>query len=416
MTTGLPIEPYPIPGTFREEASAVMTRLRNALRGLLAAVPGSIQSPKELQDALGINYKLAWQVHRIASASNPLEEAGSAPGAAAFEKFLRHVEKRAGTPAGRVAAARDAVDEFGAMIRRHAGDRATLDTMLSGLSGEAPERIELNQRKAAYRANSHIWGIQIRARIACIIIQPSKDDPRRIDLVMVRGVIGLKQLRRGRPFVISSVVHLDSENVVDSRPEIEQLGLAQPSHGINLLREYCSDPLPDIRNRMTDQGRLVTELMNRDVGASTAFTGFLCDIFRKNDARYREESNFELVLGSNIQYPTEVNVIDVFVRRGTYGADPLPFRSECRSLTGGAEPYAADHDVLFRETSIEHLGRGAESLHSPDYPRYTEMVSHVMGRLGWATEEFEAYRHRQMYPIMPSAVVTVMDLPNDPGA
>jgi hypothetical protein len=235
-----------------------------------------------------------------------------------------------------------------------------------------------------------------------------------IDMVMVRGVVGLKQLRTGRSFVISSIVHMDSNNVVDQRLVAEQLGLGEPTNGVNLLREYCSEPLPEIRNRVTTGGRLITELVNRDVGASAAFTGFLCDVFRKADTRYQDEVNTSLVLGSNIHYPVEVNATDVLVRRDTYGRSLLGFHTECRSLTGEPEWRDAAHDVLFAADEVQHLGCGTGSLESQDFTRYVDMISTVLARMGWNPDDFDAYRHRLEYPVMPSSVVIRGGLPERP--
>jgi len=191
-------------------------------------------------------------------------------------------------------------------------------------------------------------------------------------------------------------------------------GLGEATNGVNLLHEYCSDPLPEIRNRKTDRGRLVTEIVNQDVGTSVAFTGFLCDLYRKADVRWQDTENSEIALCSEILYPVEVNVCDAFIRKGTYGDGLLGFRSESWNMVGQREAKDSGFDVLFADNAVEHLGRGVESLHSTEYPQYVEMISHVMERLGWDPKEFDAYRHRLVYPVMPSAVVCRADLPEKP--
>jgi len=286
--------------------------------------------------------------------------------------------------------------------------------MISGLSKNSEDRVDVAQRKAAFRANCHIWGLQVRARIGCVIIQPNGEDDRRVDMVMIRGIVGLSQLRPHRPFVISSVQQLDRHDVSVRRVETAVPGLEGPEHAVNILREYCTEPLPEIRNRTTAQGTLVTEVLNRDVGTASAFTGFLCDVFRAHDRRYRGEGNPVLGLGSTIRYPVEVSIADTFVRAGTFGDDPLRFRSATRNILGMPGADGPDGDLLFTDDAVEHLGRGTEALHLPDHRRYPEMIADVMGRIGWDPDEFEAYRHRLPYPVMPSAIMTTLDLPEDP--
>jgi hypothetical protein len=43
------------------------------------------------------------------------------------------------------------------------------------------------------------------------------------------------------------------------------------------------------------------------------------------------------------------------------------------------------------------------------------MVQYVFDQLGWDGDQFEAYRCRVAYPIMPSTVEISIDLPEAPG-
>jgi hypothetical protein len=172
--------------------------------------------------------------------------------------------------------------------------------------------------------------------------------------------------------------------------------------------------LPNIRNFVNAEGRLVTQLVNADVGSTAAFSGFLCDVARKTDVRYRDAYNDSLRIRSNVESPFEAAQIDALIRRGTYSSRPLVMATRTINALGGQPLSAGNADVLFTDGPAEFLGHGADGLATSDYPRYVEMIKTVMERLGWDPADFEAYRYHVEYPVMPSSVVVQFDLPGKP--
>lgn len=73
-------------------------------------------------------------------------------------------------------------------------------------------------------------------------------------------------------------------------------------------------------------------------------------------------------------------------------------------------------DELAMRASVIHLGHGTDVLETPDVPRYVELITYAMDRLGWDAEEFEVFRCSIEYPVMPSSVVAQFDLPEAPTA
>jgi hypothetical protein len=400
-------------GVFHVDASGALGRLRARLGEVISMLPERVETAADLERSLGIGKTLAWQVFKIAHATDTLAEGAKLPGKVAMKRFFDAAQK-VGVPKTQVSAAERTIAELAEVVRTHAGDRATFDSMVSGLGIGGSSSIDLSQRRAVFKGNSHIWGLQAKVKVGCAIIQPS-DDPKFVDVVLIRGVIGLRQLRHGRPYVISVTRVSDNDEVVRRRVKTEQLELGSATNGVNLLPEFCTSPLPQFRNRVDGTGRLLTELVNHDIGNGAAFTGFLCDVFRKSDGRYKDENNDSLRMRLNIDSPNEAIVLDTLIRCGTYGREPRKFRSEVWNTLGREQAHVADRDVLFADDSVPYLGRGVEALHSADYPRYVGMIQHVMGRLGWDPAEFEAYRYHLEYPVMPSAVVVECPLPEKPA-
>src|SRR5687767_4007103 len=86
-----------------QQTVKALKQLQSSILGLINATPGTTRRPTDLTETLGIHYKLAWQVHRLAHADDPLAQAGNVPGPMAMERFLDASAKR-GAPAERVVA------------------------------------------------------------------------------------------------------------------------------------------------------------------------------------------------------------------------------------------------------------------------------------------------------------------------
>lgn len=61
--------------------------------------------------------------------------------------------------------------------------------------------------------------------------------------------------------------------------------------------------------------------------------------------------------------------------------------------------------------TVTHLGRGLHDMHTPDVPRYGEMLRYTFDRLGWDPKRFDVFRCRVHYPVMHSVVSMRFDLP-----
>src|SRR5687768_5493804 len=284
MAPGTEIDPkYPGDAAFEEQAMTVLRRLRSAVSGVIESLPAarSIAKAADLQRALDIRSTLAWQVYRLAYASGPAD--GSAiPGPAALHRFFKAATAR-GAPARVVNEAKQAVVQFKAVVDAHADDRSDFDSMLSGIHGSGAPQIDLQHKRAAFKANSHIWGVRAKAQLACFVFQPSRDEPDRLDLLGIRGLIGLRRLRRDVSWVIARVRLFDAEI---QKPQRLDPGTAidaiadDDSAGVPLLRRFCSQPLPKFKRVPAGNDFVNIELKPTGIGNKSAITGLIGDVYR----------------------------------------------------------------------------------------------------------------------------------------
>jgi hypothetical protein len=71
-------------------------------------------------------------------------------------------------------------------------------------------------------------------------------------------------------------------------------------------------------------------------------------------------------------------------------------------------------DLLPTSASVVHLGRGPQVLSSANVPRYAEMVQYALDRAGWDARQFDVYRCRVEFPVMPSSVMVRFEMPRRP--
>jgi hypothetical protein len=372
---------------FEEQATTILRRLRAAIAAVIDALPGAvaIERAADLQRALDIRSTLAWQVYRLAYAAGSLPEGSTIPGTGAMNRFFNAAVAR-GAPETVVEAARKAVREFKGVVQAHAGDRSAFDSMISSLGGQASAAVDLQHRRAAYKANSHIWGVRAKAQLACFVFQPSRDAQDRLDLLGIRGLVNLRRLRRDVSWVIARVRLFDAEI---QKPQRLDPGTAidaiedDDSAGVPLLRRFCSQPLPKFKRVPAGNDFVNIELEPTGIGNKSAITGLIGDVYRALYQRYRDAIRSIHYMRSQVRTPVEVLVHDVLIYDGLFGGRMPEMR--VYGDHRGVDPAAPDReiDLLRLAETVTHLGRGADVLATPDVPRYAEMVRYALGRAGW---------------------------------
>jgi len=406
---------------FESHATRVLTGMRDALKALLDATPGSSSRAVELADSLGIHTKLAWQTHRVANATEPLAEAANFPSPTGVERLLDAASRR-GAPAERVLEVKALAQELNEFIRTHAGSRAEFETMVSALAGGGHERIDLAHKRAAFRAQSHIFGVQARTHLGCMLVAPSASNPRRVDFVSLRGLIGLRRFRRDCSWVISQT----RNNPPDTHPvpltEPEHLDPdARPECHEGLLTGFCSKPLPQLRRAPGPLRHMTNiEILGSGVGNASSVTCLLGDVFRECKARYKGPESRRHISNARVRTPTRLLVQELLLHQDLVdeGAEPkLSVFSDHRDVDIRLEDNieARACDILPLKESLIHLGKGPGAVRSRDVPRYEEMIRYATDRVGWDPASFHIYRARIEYPVMPSSVVIHFELPEDPA-
>jgi hypothetical protein len=401
---------------FEAETAAGVQRLRTALAELIAAVPGRVVKPTDLQRALGVDMNLCCKVLRVVSAAKPLSASLQLPGVMALRMFLKAARK-AGVREPAVKAAARATDEFEVLVNKHADDRMTFDSMVSALvDDDDAAQITFQHRRATFRGQRHLFGLEVRVLMKCLIVQPSQNDPRLLDLANVTGFVSLRRLRRTRaPVVLTPAYTMNDDGTLRDVQREPLIPAADQTAGVALLREFCSEPTLQLRTVPGAPGRVYGELAGLGVGKTAAVTCVEGHMNRSAVPRFREPGNEIGAHLAEVRIPCETLLLDLVMREDTCGPlNPTALVSADHLAEVQPAGTHAPWQHLEPPEPVAHLGRGASVLYTPDYPRYPELGRYVFEQLGWDSDRFDVYRCRIQYPVLPSTVALFFDLPEPP--
>lgn len=402
---------------FQQQAGAVLGRLREALARALAdgGTGNALRTATDLHRLLGINSKLSWQLHKLATSSDPLTAGVHVPKPAAMRRFLDAAAVY-GVSAEKIEAISAAMRDFEGLITIHAGERITFDSMISAVAGgEAADQNDLQHRRQAFRAQSYIFGTQAAVRLGCYMVQRNEDGLT-IDMASIGGLVGLRRFKTGASCVLGKARMQDGDTATPPKDAFEPLDPSgQQPHGVSFVTDFCTQPIPEIQNSVDRNGYVTTRLTNQTVGNTGAVTAILGDVMRQAESRFREPHNPDFAVMMGINKPYKVLLFDLMVREGTYGdPTPVPRGVIYNDADEPQLPLTNRKDILSENVPVVYMGKGPSVLHTADVPRYAEMAQYAFDKLGWDGERFEVYRCRVEYPVMMSSVVMQFGLPERP--
>ena len=270
MTSGLANEAIGA-DQFGKELSEHLAKLRYSLQRMLTEL-GSPRTPTLLRNHLGVGYTICWQVFQVVGSEDESGGTHNAPSLGALKRLVIAAQEKGLTPYT-AQAVQDAADNFHRFIREHAEDRDYFDSMVAGTNLSANAKgVLVQRRRAAYRANSHVWGSQNDLWLVSGIVRRSVQDPTKMDSIVLSRQQGLRRLRAdATAYLMAMKVDLASPNAPSGQDDPLKNALdpaAAAATGMPLVPEFSTDPLP----------RSAASRPSQDVGCSTGSTmRWACD-------------------------------------------------------------------------------------------------------------------------------------------
>lgn len=397
-------------GTFETECELAVSELKAALIDLYDAGSADPTRPQDVARKLGINKTLTWSISRFLEAPRPIEAISFAPGsasitkvAAAFPESPKLVEAKA-----RVT---DAATRFDEMIAKHAGDRATLELIIDNAVSDQADALELS-RHLSFRGQSGIAGVQAKTRLNTWFLAPNSDDPTKVDLANIRGLVHVRRLRPRIEWPIFKVrAWTTSTDQIVEEERWESIDPADDPQHPKLMRGFCRGPLPDV---VTDEARGGTDYILRDgpVGNAGAFDCYWGESLRAAASRYVTDTDTSGEVGVSVSMPCESMLLDVIYHRsmreiGT--AEAMVFNDI--GARNEPTPKREDSRRLPMRPRVVALAGPRPAVSTPLVPRYAEMAQMVFERMGWDASEFAGLRLEMAYPPLHSTVLMRFQLP-----
>lgn len=396
--------------TFEQDVADRMPAVQDLFAGILERYCGGGDAGiTQICETLGIHRKLAWQVRHVAYEPDPFGAVRHMPSPAGIDSLLSALERLGLSPQTQ-STLRAAAESFNDLVRIHAGDRNSLDMLVESAAESSLNQAEVKWREKAFQGNSFIWGAQARTLLSASILNFSKGKPDWFDAVQVRGLIGLKRVRRNVHWIVSQSAVIDDADPTRRtlRAPLDPQG-AEAMDGVPVMLDFCSKPLPQLRRRASDPGLLNDELLPAPVGFTGQQTIVTGEVLRELSPVYATPGNKRMLFGAVVRTPAEVLVYDQFVHRGLF---PRIKREMCVFGELNSPITQDDHDLLPTSENIEHLGRGITVARTADVPGYQRILRATFSAVGWDADEFDVYRIRMAYPPMPASVVIRHDLPS----
>jgi hypothetical protein len=375
-----------------------MSDLHQALTELVAGLPGPVHRAVDLERALGLDKKLAWQVFRLARSTHPLAEVRNIPARSSIRRLLQAARRRR-APKAVIDRLDVAFAKFDRFMLMHAPDREGLVSMLSGLGGASDDQFKLKVRKSLFRSAAHFWGIHARMLIRTSIFH-GKPGPGYVeDSALIQATVGLERLRANQPADFLMMMRTKTDPIIPGGPASVPV-----RHPPELLREFCTGPLPQFSPHPegSRQGESKLRLPPGRTGAATLYSMQLHECISNTLQTDYYGRTFVTV-------PTEALVWEMLMPVGW--TNPATVRGAmygCREHPEQSFNERAD-DRTPQQESVEYLGTLDAAPPMDGSPRHAEAVRHALGRLGWLDTRYDVYRCRVQYPVLHTLMAIRVD-------
>ncbi|MBX3385581.1 MAG: hypothetical protein KF768_03330 [Phycisphaeraceae bacterium] len=400
--------------SLEEACLTAIQELRGALIELYASAGLEPDAPQEVSRKLKLNKNLTWKMAKVIAADDGLSAIQHLPGSAGWRIFYRALLDLHGVD-HELDRVRQAMIKFDSFVSLHAGDRANLELILDSMGVVRSSTTPMEaSRELAFRGNSGIWGVQARVRTASGFVVPSVD-PEKVDLALVAGMAGFRQLRTGVSWPLFRFQTYSDSGVTRPRHGEPIETPADENDPPNLMRSFCSSNLPRIERRERPNNTMEYCLAGGQVGNLGAFDCYFGDISR-GYPRHATEDDKVGEFGSTIVLPVETMMFDLFVHRSIKMPAPPTVLVYGHMGYGGVSPesHTPEHQLPLVERCAELPG-SPPTVATTLVARYAEVVRAVQARLNTMSTDFVAFRMVMKYPPMPSTIILRWPLEERPG-
>lgn len=380
------------------EAVEVLGDLRAALSELIAELPPPVLRAVDLEQSLGLDKKLAWQIFRVVQSPHPLGEVHNIPARSSVRRLLVSARKR--RVSMRVIDRMDtAFATFERFVAMYAGNRESLVSVLNGLGQRKDAPYETKLRKSHFRTASQLWGIHAQTLIRTSIFHAQPGPEFVLDSALIQAAIGLERVR------VSEAT--DVTIMMRTKGTPQTAGDAPPApirHPAELLDEFCTGPRPELPPHAEGgaEGESKLRLPPGRTGAATVYW------MQWHEAMSRALST-DYYGRTFVTIPTQTLVWELLLPAGW--TDPGTARCcmyACREHPEQAFAERAS-ELMPQQESVQYLGSLDSVPLLGGSPNHAGAVRRVLEKLGWSGTRYDVYRASVQYPLLHTMLALRVD-------
>jgi hypothetical protein len=381
---------------FATAVKPVMEAMRDSLAAAVDALPETIQHAADLRRALNLDSRLSTQIMRVARAEDVLRVASHVPGPPSMKRFLEALRVH-GTGAELIHSIERAFTSFEQTVETQAGDRVSFDSIVANLGADGHDALELQHRRAAFRAMSHLLGMQMQAYArACVFC---KAPGGRVDMAQLRAFLSVRRLRQGTPVPLFSAnvlaTHTRGDTPLYVREAIGQ-ELAAGS-GLGVVQSLSSPASSQVR-LVEEMGMLSIELHGAGLGASASadlYFGYVDRAVPVHEAKDPEN----IGINHSFMIPAERFVMDFLCERGLMTSE-MPSGMIYLSRGGRMPVMHRADDLLHMQSSVKRVRSIDRLTRDTSLGSYGQALQMTLDRMGWGSKRFDIFRVEIDFPVM----------------
>lgn len=384
---------------FERDLEQVFLTLRQALIELFASVDADPMRPYPVATKLGVNKNLTWKASRVIQADDARSAVRQLPGPIGMKTLVDGFRRKGASPEA-LARVEEAEERLARFVEVHSGDRKTLELILDGLDASAALE---ESRRQAFRANSAIFGVQVKTRLCLYALSPDPAGSPNTHLTLINS---FRQGMRLRSHASAPLLH---------RRALVRDAAAQPGGSTEVLREFSSDPLPEIRT-WDGPALKIFELAPGPIGCTGQFELTLLteDMLPPHERPASEEGVVHFQ--TDVALPYEHLVFDLLIHRDLGAPEDTPRFDQLARFENHVPPMGPRRDALLIPSSEQVAEYPfASPLATPHLPNYPALLRAALARNGFDPAHYHTYRVTLAYPPMPTTAQLSYHLPAKGG-
>lgn len=392
---------------FVRVATDAVRDLRAAILGLASAAGVDLLQPQEVSRRFSLDKTLTWKIARVVRDQQGADAVLHMPGRRRMSMFVAALT-RAGASDDLAAEVWRAFDAFEQMVETHSGDRNTLDVMVATpRSRTAEKRLELI-RKNGFLSNAAVWGVRAKLQMSVHMVAPY-DDKGTIDALTMCGFVEMQRLRENQPWAIANAMQWDNQhNQATSVSPLHPDGLIS---GGPVLPEFCTSPLPQMREQALNPENRRFELAPGPVGRNSAVDVMLGWRWPSQYSAYETRPGELGQHATRLSTPVEVMTTELWVHRKFASTMQPTMRLYSMLPSGPMFPGdGPDAAVLPLQAEVFDLGYGVSAAASPHYIHNADLIRFGAERIGHDPSDFRGFRATLKFPPIPTMAVLMHPL------